>query len=147
MFFCHFFMLCCTISQFNRKLKSLFSNVIIFIYDSPLCDKVSAFAHTVDCCFASGKRSQGVLHICSFVKQISNLLSFFLHPSLSLLFTLPLYFCNLERCRDLSWMFLCIYIYIYDEFMCLEYWCHVVLIHWFSVDVLTLFIRADWCTL
>lgn len=134
MLFCHFFMLCCTISQFNRKLKSLFSNVIIFIYDSPVCDKVSAFA--------SGKRSQGVLHICSFVKQISNLVTFFFIPpclSLSLYHSAFVILKDVATSRECF----CAYTYIYDEFMCLEYWCHVVLIHWFSVDVLTLFIRAD----
>lgn len=120
-FFCHFVMLCYTISQFKSSslyfLMWSFSFIVLSVIRSLLALTPST---------AALPQASAVRVICISAHLLSKSLSFYLFffiPPCFLPFTLPLCFCNLERCCNLLWMFL--FIYIYDEFMCLEYTCHI----------------------
>lgn len=129
-------MLCCTICQFNRKRKSLFSNVNIFILDSPFCDKVSALAHTVACYFASGKHRVFCISAHLLSKSLFSL-------SLSV-FSLSLYHSAFVILKDVlaSRNFFFIYdLSVFVRFWIMSCWCIG------SVAVLALFTCVDWCTL
>lgn len=115
-------MLCCTICQFNRKRKSLFSNVNIFILDSPFCDKVSALAHTVACYFASGKHRVFCISAHLLSKSLFSL-------SLSV-FSLSLYHSAFVILKDV--LASRNFFFIYDLSVFVRFWCYVVLMHWFS---------------
>jgi len=108
------------------KLKFLFSNVIIFIYDSPFCDKVSACARTVDCCFASG------WVICISAHLLSKSFSFYLFSSSLPVFSLSLYHSAFVILKDVVAFCECfcayiyIYIYIYTYLCVWRNMCHIL---------------------